>query len=190
MLVNANRHHHCHGGETMLYENQPAESEKSHAQPQNTNLGAVRATTAEMSGAVHALVAQAGVTVVDLRADVVDGKLALWLHDGQSEVSVGELDTLEITGPPAAEWVELRIGDIAAGGAVGYQVSGQNEAGCSLGAWPRNEAETGIRCVLAMPSDSAQTNWIKFTINATPLLGQPVPLALDPLGVVKKEGAG
>lgn len=172
----------------MLYGQNTAESETSHAQPENTNVVKSGANTEDMSGTVHALAAQTGVTVVALRADVVDGKVGLWLNNGQSEVSVGELDTLEITGPPGAETVELHIGDIPGGGTVAYKVSGDNEAGCTMGEWPRNDAGTGIKCVLAMPSSSTQVHWIKFTISAVPLLGQPAPVALDPLGVVKKEG--
>jgi hypothetical protein len=175
----------------MLYgQNETGKSEKSFTHPLNASLGAPRASTAELSGAVHRLPGQAGVTVVELRASVVEGKVALWVRHGECEVGVGELDTLEITGPNAAEAVELRIADITAGDKVAYRVSGENEAGCVVGAWPRNDAGTGIRCVLPMPCNCAQTNWIKFTIAATPLLGQPVPVALDPVSVVKKEGAG
>jgi hypothetical protein len=175
----------------MLYgQNETGKSEKSPALPPNANVGGARASTAEITGAVHRLPGCAGVTVVELRAGVVEGKVALWLRDGQSELGLGELDTVEITGPSSAEAVELRIADITVGGQVAYKVSGVNEAGCMVGAWPRNDAGTGIRCVLPMPCNCTQTNWIKFTIAAAPLLGQPTPLALDPVGVVKKEGAG
>lgn len=163
------------------------------SQPQNSNAGNIaknRAYTADVIGAVHALSAQAGVTVIELRAEVVGGKVALWLHDGHSQVGVGELDTLEVTGPPAAEAVELRVSDIRdASGAVAYKVWGRNEAGYAVGEWSRNHAGTGIQYVLPMPSTNVVPNWIKFTVGATPLLGQPTPIALDPTGVVKKEGA-
>jgi hypothetical protein len=166
------------------------ESEKLHMHVQNANLVAPATRTSDLSGRVHLLTGQSGVTVIDLRAAVVDGKVALWLNDGQAEVGVGELDTLEITGPPAAEAVEFRIGDIVIGGEVAYKVSGQNEAGCSLGAWPRTEAETGICCVIEMPAGSTQVNWFKFTVSATPVQqGQPTPTPLDPLSVIKKGGA-
>lgn len=166
------------------------ESEKLHTQVQNANLIAPAASTSDLSGTVHALTAQSGVTVVDLRAGVVDGKVALWLDNGLAALGVGELDTLEITGPPEAEAVEFRIGDIVIDGVVAYKVSGQNEAGCALGAWPRTEAETGICCVVEMPTGCTQVNWFKFTISATPLEeGRPTPTPLDPLSVIKKGGA-
>ena len=172
----------------MLYGQKTIDSQIPHAQPENVNFIAPGASTEDTTGTVHALAGQAGVTVVNLRAGVVDGKVGLWLHNGLSEVSVGELDTLEITGPPGATEVELRVADITSGGAVAYKVSGVNEAGCTLGEWPRNDAGTGIKCVLAMPPGSTQVNWIKFTIGAEPQQGQATPTPLDPLGVVKKEG--
>jgi hypothetical protein len=172
----------------MLYGQMTTDSQISLAQPENANLVKPVAHTEDMSGTVHALAGQAGVTVVNLRAGVVDGKVGLWLHNGQGEVSVGELDTLEITGPPGAEEVEIHVADITSGDVVAYKVSGENEAGCVLGEWPRNDAGTGIKCVLAMPPGISQVNWIKFTIGAEPLLGQQPPIALDPLGVVKKDG--
>lgn len=172
----------------MLYGNKTLDSQTTLTQPENTNVIGIRAQTEDQSGTVHALAAQAGVTVINLRADVVDGRVGLWVHNGQSEVSVGELDTLEITGPPEADEVEIHIPDITSGGTVAYKVAGDNEAGCMLGAWPRNDAGTGIVCVLTMPPGSAQTSWIKFTISAEPQLGQAPPIALDPLGVVKKDG--
>lgn len=175
----------------MLYgQNETGKSEKSPALPIDVARGAGRASTSELAGAIHRLPGCTGVTVVELRAGVVNGKVALWLRDGQFEVTVGELDTIEVTGPLCAEAVELRIPDITVGGQVAYKVSGENEAGCVLGSWPRNDAGNGIRCVLPMPCGCTEANWIKFTIAATPLLGQPTPLALDPVGVVKKEGAG
>ena len=172
----------------MLYGQKTAESETLHAQPENINVVASSASTEDTSGAVHAMAAQTGATVVNLRADVVDGKVALWLDNGQGEVSVGELDTLEITGPPGAETVELHVADITIGKDVAYTVAGKNDAGCWQGEWPRNATDTGIICVLAMPASSGQVNWIKFTISADPRLGQDAPLALDPLSVVKKDG--
>jgi hypothetical protein len=172
----------------MLYGQKTIESQITLAQPENVNFIEPAASTQDTSGTVHAMLGQAGVTVVDLRAEVVQGKVALWLQSGESEVSVGELDTLEITGPPDATEVELRVADITSGGAVAYKVVGLNEAGCTLGEWPRDDAGTGIKCVLAMPPGSTQVNWIKFTIAAEPQQGQATPTPLDPLGVVKKEG--
>ncbi|HWN68137.1 MAG TPA: hypothetical protein VNM90_10900 [Haliangium sp.] len=172
----------------MLYGQKTVESETLHAQLENTGAVQSGAITEDTSGTIHTLAAQAGVTVVNLRAEVVEGKVALWLHNGQCEVSVGEVDTLEITGPPGAETVELHIADITSGAEVAYTVAGKNEAGCWVGEWPRNAADTGITCVLAMPASSGQVSWIKFTIGADPRLGQPAPIALDPLSVVKKDG--
>jgi hypothetical protein len=172
----------------MLYGQKTIESQTSHVQPENVTFIQPRASTEDSSGTVHVLAGQAGVTVIDLRADVADGRVGLWLHNGQSEVSVGELDTLEITGPPGATEVVLRVADIVSGGAVAYKVWGENEAGCTLGEWPRNEANTGIECVVAVPSGSTQVNWFKFTVGAEPQQSQATPTALDPLGVVKKEG--
>jgi hypothetical protein len=172
----------------MLFGQKTIESQAPHAQPENVNFIEPVAQTEDTSGTVHALAGQTGVTVVNLRADVAGGKVGLWLHNGQAEVSVGELDTLEITGPPGATEVELRIADITSGGALAYKVWGTNDAGCTLGEWPRNADDNGIKCVLAMPSGSTQVTWVKFTIGAEPQQGQATPTALDPLGVVKKEG--
>jgi len=163
------------------------ESDPSNAQPENANFPRVDTLVTYASGNVYAVSVESGIPVVNLRAGVVDGKVALWLdHDG-SEKLFGEPDILEITGPPAVAGVELRINDFIIG-AVTYKVSGTNDSGCMTGAWPRNEAENGIKCVLSMPSGSEQVNWIKFTIAAEPPSGHPVPTPLDPLGVIKKEG--
>lgn len=164
-----------------------AESDLSNTQPENANFPRVDTLVTYASGNVYAVSAESGIPVINLRADVIDGKVALWLdHDG-AEKLFGEPDILEITGPPAVGGVELRIDDFTIGAAT-YKVSGTNDSGCMIGAWPRNEAENGIKCVLSMPSGSEQVNWIKFTIAAEPPPGYAVPAPLDPLGVIKKEG--
>lgn len=163
------------------------ESESTNTQPENANYPSVAMFPASTAGTVYAVSATSGVPVLELRADVIDGKVALWLdHDG-SEKMFGEPDILEITGPPAVSGVELRISDFAIGG-VTYKVSATNDSGSMLGAWPRNASDTGISCLLSMPSSSAQVNWIKFTVAAQPPSGHAVPTPLDPLGVIKKEG--
>lgn len=173
----------------MLHVLKTTESAPSNTQPENANLPLAIALTTYATGNVYAVSFQSGLPVIHLRAGVVDGKVALWLdHDG-SEKLFGEPDILEITGPPAVTGAELRIRDFTIGGDT-YKVSGTNDSGCMTGAWQRYETttESGIKCVLSMPSGTEQANWIKFTIAAEPPSGHAVPAPLDPLTVIKKEG--
>lgn len=166
-----------------------AESDPSNAQPENANLPSAGVLTTYSTGNLYAVTVQSGTQVINLRAGVVNGNVALWLdHDG-SEKNFGEPDILEITGPPAVAGVELRIRDFTIGTTT-YKVSGTNDSGCLAGAWPRYECgtETGIKCVMSNPSVSDQVNWIKFTIAAAPPAGHAVPAPLDPIVVIKKEG--
>lgn len=163
------------------------ESDPSNTLPENANYPSVAMLPTYISGNVYAVSVDSGIPVIDLRAGVVDGKVALWLDHGGSEKLFGEPDILEITGRPAVSGVKLRISDFTIN-SVTYKVSGTNDSGSMTGEWPRNTSDTGIECLLSMPSGIEQVNWIKFTIAAHPPSGYAVPTPLDPLGVIKKEG--
>jgi hypothetical protein len=168
-----------------------ADSDLSYTQPENANLSSTEAGTqiSPASGVTHRVAVTAQAPYVDLKALVVDGKVALQLSlaDG-SVVSLGEPDTLEITGPPNLS-VALRAADIVDGnGMTLYAVNGKTEESTTTARWTRNASDTGTECSLQVPA-GAQEETFKFTMAAAPCLGSlSTPLPLDPYGIIKKEG--
>lgn len=173
----------------MLHVLKSTESTTSVTQPENANLPSGLALGTEATGNLYTVSVGAGVPVIYLRASVVAGKVALWVDHGGTEKPFGEPDTLEITGPPGLMGAKLRIRDFIIGNDK-YEVSATIDSGSVTGKWARYAAgtEAGIEFVLPVAAESGGANWIKFTVAATPPEGVPAPLALDPHGVIKKEG--